>query len=209
MSRTSSPYRPLRALGSIARCSHPRSRSVAPTTSCSRLRVLAIVMVGALAVSACGKQDKIEQALSEMASLEKKMCACKTKECAEQVEAEHTAASKRIKESLTDEQKRSITSDQKTRMKTLESGYDECKRSRMSGGAAMSGGSAKRLSRFLGLKDRMCACKDADCVSRVSEEWRSEMSAVETELSEQDVLQIGAFMKEFDACMTAALKLPT
>ena len=86
-----------------------------------------------LALGAC-KKDKVGQALSEMEGWKDKMCACKDKACADDVEKNFRDWRKEMKSNFSKEEAKAVPAEQQKKLVDLTMAMDEC-RMKVSGDA--------------------------------------------------------------------------
>ncbi len=138
------------------------------------MRQLSLMLVLVMSLVGCG--DKWDKATSKMEDFKTKMCACKDKACVDDVNKEETAWEKSMKDSFKKDEKPPEKSMTKAAAIAQES--SACRKSiEKVAGAAATADSLKKMTAF---KDSMCACKDAACANKVSEDmatWSKEQAA--------------------------------
>jgi predicted nuclease with TOPRIM domain len=161
-----------------------------------------LVLVGVLVLLVSCK-SKADQAISDLSGLKDKMCACKDKACAEDVQKEFKEMGKKYKDDKSDP-----SEEDKKKFESLFKEDQDCRRTARRGGAPDA---SKKMAE---LKDKMCSCKDQACADKVNEEftkWGQEMaksSSPDDMPSPEDSKKMSEMATTYTDCMAKVAAAP-
>jgi hypothetical protein len=164
----------------------------------------------ALALIACGKKvDKVDKAIDELSALKDKMCACSNAACADTVNAEIEALQHRTKQSFTDDEVKQIPDEKNQQVSRLLEAQYQCWKTARAGHGGSAAGAVdfdQALAKIAAIRDRVCACKDSDCVDKIMDEATKANTDLPRDRSVAQAKQLAALNKQIAACMAATVK---
>ncbi|MFT3695745.1 MAG: hypothetical protein QM831_21590 [Kofleriaceae bacterium] len=159
---------------------------------------------------AVGCKDKWDKAISDMNGFKDEMCACKDKACTDGV--------KKKMNDWEEKMSKEFGKDEKPPEKLMEKGdaiekeMKACRKKieKEAGGAK----AAEALKKMTGFKDAMCACKDAACAQKVTDDMTAWSKAQAADVDSMGAMDEDTTKKMTDVsndlgkCMTTAMTPP-
>jgi hypothetical protein len=136
-----------------------------------------MALVITLGLAACGKKSEVDEFIGKMDSFKAKTCACKDVACLDGVHKEQEEWMKKFEEKASKDKDTKPSKAQEDKMDAIEKDAKACEdKLEEADGKAQADTYMKDMN---GFADAMCACKDADCATGVSDKmnkWSEELA---------------------------------
>jgi hypothetical protein len=159
--------------------------------------------------------SNVAAVMAKMSAFKDQMCACKDNACAKRVSDDMTTWSMQVTKEMNEPPK--MTEADQKRATEIGTAMGECMQKAMGMGDDPTtkqpepAEGAKAMAAMASFKDQMCACKDADCAKRVSQDmtaWSQKQASAQIEpvrMSEADQKRATEIGTQMGECMQAAM----